>query len=169
MTYSTHNTRWLHHQKLWVLALFGLCVFTSASPNSRTVRQSYDDSNSLLEYPERLLASQQQHYNNFESNNGDRNGLDNRKPAFRDCINYKPSVREEQGLNVFVIKVQADDPDKNDRIEYSFVNSVGERPKFRVDPRSGDIFTSYQFDRDEPAREKEVSFILVCKFTYNYV
>lgn len=159
MEYQIYNTRWLTHHKIVVLALFGLCctlISTSASPNSRTVRQAYDDSNSLLEYPEQRLLTSQQHYN-FDGNNGDRSGLDNRKPAFRDCINYTPSVREEQPIGVFVIKVAAIDPDKTDKIEYSFVNSASERPKFRVDARSGDIFTQYQFDRDEPAREKEVN------------
>lgn len=88
----------------------------------------------------------------------ERNGTDNRKPSFRDCATFQASVREEQPLGVFVIRVQAHDPDANDRIEYSFVHAVNERPKFRIEPKTGNIYTSYQFDRDEPAREKEVSF-----------
>lgn len=166
MAYQIHHTRWLPQHKV-VLFLFGLStlISTSASPNTRNVRQTYDDSNSLLEYSEQRLLTSQQHYS-FENNNGgDRNGLDNRKPAFRDCINYTPSVREEQPLNVFVIKVNAIDPDKNDQIEYSFVNSASERPKFRINSRTGDISTSYQFDRDEPAREKEVSSVV---YSHNF-
>lgn len=85
-----------------------------------------------------------------------RNGTDNRKPAFRDCKNYAPSVKEEQAANVFVMKVEADDPDVGDKIEYSFVMSASERPRFRIDAKTGEIYTSHTFDRDEPIREKEV-------------
>lgn len=88
-----------------------------------------------------------------------RNGTDNRKPAFRDCKNYAPSVKEEQAANVFVMKVEADDPDVNDKIEYSFVMSASERPRFRIDAKTGEIYTSHTFDRDEPIREKEVRFL----------
>lgn len=87
-----------------------------------------------------------------------RNGTDNRKPAFKGCSLYSPTVKEEQPSNVFVIKVEAEDPDESDTIEYSFVTAASERPKFRIDPKTGDIYTSHTFDRDEPIREKEVSF-----------
>lgn len=89
---------------------------------------------------------------------GGRNGTDNRKPSFRDCATLSASVREEQQGGVFVIRMQADDPDVGDRIEYKLVNAVNERAKFRIEPRTGNIYTTYQFDRDEPAREKEVSY-----------
>lgn len=85
-----------------------------------------------------------------------RNGTDNRKPAFRGCSTYAPTVKEEQPSNVFVIKVEADDPDESDTIEYSFVTATSERPKFRIDSKTGEIYTSHTFDRDEPIREKEV-------------
>uniref|UniRef100_A0A1B0CLN1 Cadherin domain-containing protein n=1 Tax=Lutzomyia longipalpis TaxID=7200 RepID=A0A1B0CLN1_LUTLO len=81
---------------------------------------------------------------------------DNRKPAFRDCKGYAPSVKEEQAPGTFVLKVEADDPDEKDIIEYSFVTAASERPKFRIDSKTGVIVTSYTFDRDEPIREKEV-------------
>lgn len=87
-----------------------------------------------------------------------RNGTDNRKPAFKGCSSYAPTVKEEQPSNVFIIKVTAEDPDKSDTIEYSFVTAASERPKFRIDPKTGDIYTSHTFDRDEPIREKEVRF-----------
>lgn len=87
----------------------------------------------------------------------ERNGTDNRKPSFRDCKNYAPSVKEEQPSNVFVMKVSAIDPDESDHIEYSFVMSASERPRFRIDSKTGEIYTSHTFDRDEPSREKEVS------------
>lgn len=91
-----------------------------------------------------------------------RNGTDNRKPAFRNCKGYAPSVKEEQPANNFVIKVEADDPDVSDKIEYSFVIAASERPKFRIDSKTGDIYTSHTFDRDEPIREKEVKCWLSC-------
>uniref|UniRef100_A0A6B2EJU5 Cadherin egf lag seven-pass g-type receptor n=1 Tax=Phlebotomus kandelakii TaxID=1109342 RepID=A0A6B2EJU5_9DIPT len=81
---------------------------------------------------------------------------DNRKPAFRDCKGYAPSVKEEQSPGTFVLKVEADDPDEADTIEYSFVTAASERPKFRIDSKTGVIVTAYTFDRDEPIREKEV-------------
>lgn len=97
--------------------------------------------------------------------NGIRNGTDNRKPAFRNCKGYAPSVKEEQPANNFVIKVEADDPDPSDSIEYSFVMASSERPKFRIDAKTGDIYTSHTFDRDEPIREKEV----MCCFRLFYL
>lgn len=92
---------------------------------------------------------------------GERNGTDNRKPSFRDCKNYAPSVKEEQPSNVFVMKVEAVDPDESDHIEYSFVMSASERPRFRIDSKTGEIYTSHTFDRDEPSREKEVNTLKI--------
>lgn len=81
--------------------------------------------------------------------------VDNRKPVFRACKSYTPSVFEEQPTGTPVQKVIAYDPD-NDAIEYSLVNAPGERPKFRINAVSGEIVTERVFDRDEPSREKEV-------------
>lgn len=81
---------------------------------------------------------------------------DNRKPAFRGCKDYAPRLKEEQPANTFVIKVEADDPDASDLITYSFEKSLTERAKFRINSKTGEIVTSYTFDRDEPIREKEV-------------
>lgn len=86
----------------------------------------------------------------------DRYSTDNRKPAFRGCKDYAPSVKEEQPSNTFVIKVEAEDPDPHDSITYSFEKSVTERAKFRINSKTGEMVTSYTFDRDEPIREKEV-------------
>ncbi len=123
------------------------------SSNARNLRQAF--------YPRNFIDEQE---NSFT--NGVRNGTDNRKPAFRNCKGYAPSVKEEQPSNNFVIKVEADDPDPLDSIEYSFVMATSERPKFRIDSKTGDIYTSHTFDRDEPIREKEVSFFLLsCKMT----
>lgn len=89
----------------------------------------------------------------------DRYGTDNRKPAFRGCKDYAPKLKEEQPSNTFVIKVEAIDPDEYDSITYSFEKSVTERAKFRINSKTGEIVTSYTFDRDEPIREKEVGQI----------
>lgn len=91
----------------------------------------------------------------------ERNGTDNRKPALIGCKKDALKVKEEQPANEFVVKVVAVDPDVHDTIEYSMVNSFSERTRFRIDPKTGDIYTSYTFDRDEPIREKEVSSYMV--------
>lgn len=113
--------------------------------NTRNLRQVF--------YPGNYIDEQEK---SFSNGGGGRNGTDNRKPAFRNCKGYAPSVKEEQPSNNFVIKVEADDPDPSDSIEYSFVMATSERPKFRIDSKTGDIYTSHTFDRDEPIREKEV-------------
>lgn len=87
---------------------------------------------------------------------GSRDGADNRKPQIRNCKGYAPIIKEEQAHGTFVVKIEAFDPDKQDRMEYSFITANNERPKFKIDPSSGMITTNHVFDRDEPAREKEV-------------
>ncbi|XP_054736553.1 DE-cadherin [Anastrepha obliqua] len=81
---------------------------------------------------------------------------DNRKPAFKNCASYKPSVKEERPENTFVIMVQAEDPDSDQEIKYSLVQSAAERSKFHIDPKTGVIVTAHIFDRDEPIYEKAV-------------
>ncbi|CAO1327367.1 unnamed protein product [Diamesa tonsa] len=85
----------------------------------------------------------------------DNNNFDNRKPQFKNCKGYAPVLKEEQPHRTFVVKVEATDPDKQDRIEYSFVTAASERSKFSINPSTGVIQTAHIFDRDEPAREKE--------------
>lgn len=85
-----------------------------------------------------------------------REGIDNRKPQIRNCKGYAPVIKEEAPHGTYVVKVEAFDPDKQDRMEFSFVTATNERPKFKIDPSSGVITTNHVFDRDEPAREKEV-------------
>ena len=82
--------------------------------------------------------------------------VDNRKPAFKNCAGYKPSVKEEQPENTYVIMVEAEDPDQDQEIKYSLVQSAAERPKFRINPTTGVIVTEHTFDRDEPIHEKAV-------------
>lgn len=82
--------------------------------------------------------------------------VDNRKPAFKNCAGYKPSVKEEQPENTYVIMVEADDPDPDQEIKYSLVQSAAERPKFRINSSTGVIVTEHTFDRDEPIHEKAV-------------
>lgn len=88
-----------------------------------------------------------------------RNGTDNRKPAFYGCKDYAPKVKEEQSPSTFVIQVHAEDPDEYDKITYRVEKSATERAKFRINDKTGEIYTTYTFDRDEPIREKEVCFL----------
>lgn len=81
---------------------------------------------------------------------------DNRKPAFKNCAGYAPKVKEEQPENTYVFKVHAVDPDPDQVIRYSIVQSPFERPKFFINPDSGTITTTHTFDRDEPIHEKFV-------------
>lgn len=81
---------------------------------------------------------------------------DNRKPAFINCAGYAPSVKEEQPENTYVFTVKAVDPDPNQEIRYSLVQSAFDRPKFQIHPTSGVIQTAHTFDRDEPIHEKFV-------------
>lgn len=159
------------HQPLLMLLLLLLATMcatggTSTDGASRSVRETYGHDNSLLvEHSDGGYYRSSQSSSAAAASHGtfggammsERNGTDNRKPAFRDCATLSASVREEQAAGVFVIKVQAIDPDREDRIEYKFVNSATERAKFRIEAKTGNIYTTYQFDRDEPAREKEVS------------
>ncbi|KAL7052566.1 hypothetical protein ACKWTF_004912 [Chironomus riparius] len=84
------------------------------------------------------------------------NSVDNRKPIIRDCKSYAPSIKEEQPHSTYVTRIDAYDPDKQDRIDFGFIMPTSERPKFKIDPASGIITTNHIFDRDEPAREKEI-------------
>lgn len=146
-----------------------------ATTKTRALRQTaiqYNDNSLLVEHPDPAdnggtsssSSSGTGYYRSTVSSSdfggpSERNGTDNRKPAFRNCASLVASVREEEPAGVFVTRVQATDPDEADRIEYSFVNAMSERPKFRIDAHTGNIYTVYQFDRDEPAREKEVSWL----------
>lgn len=120
---------------------------------SRNLRQAYDNKY----YTEILPAQTHHHFHGDFDNSFERNSTDNRKPAFLNCKDYAPKVKEEQPWNTFVIQVEAVDPDELDTITYSFEKSANERAKFRINEKTGDIVTSYTFDRDEPIREKEVS------------
>lgn len=120
---------------------------------SRNLRQAYDDKI----YTEIHPAHSHNYFHSDIDNSVERNSSDNRKPAFVACKDYAPKVKEEQSWNTFVIKVEANDPDDYDTITYSFEKSGNERAKFRINDKTGEIVTSYTFDRDEPIREKEVS------------
>ncbi|XP_062128404.1 DE-cadherin [Drosophila sulfurigaster albostrigata] len=81
---------------------------------------------------------------------------DNRKPAFVNCSKYAPSVKEEQPENTYVFRVTAVDPDPDQEIRYSLVQSAADRSKFVIHPTTGVIMTAHIFDRDEPIHEKFV-------------
>ncbi|KAB0801471.1 hypothetical protein PPYR_05825 [Photinus pyralis] len=84
---------------------------------------------------------------------------DNHKPEFKDCSNYKPTLKEEQPRGTFVIKVHAIDKDPKDAggtVTYKIVLGDGVRKNFDVDEHTGEITTNSVFDRDEPSRQKEL-------------
>lgn len=126
---------------------------------SRNLRQTYENSASKSKIYNEIHPAQSHHhfFSSDIDNNVERNSTDNRKPAFYACKDYAPKVKEEQPSNTFVIRVDAEDPDESDTITYSFEKSANERAKFHINEKTGDIETSYTFDRDEPIREKEVS------------
>lgn len=127
---------------------------------SRIARQSYDN-DAIYDGPN---VQELQHNNYYEtdsrtniiSNNERSTVNDNHKPTFKECLTYAPRVKEELPTGAFVIQVKADDEDDDDEIEYKFVLAPAERPRFRLDPKSGVITTQHVFDRDEPIREKEI-------------
>lgn len=121
----------------------------------RNLRQANDDSLKYTEIRPSIRYSGSDFDGGLEMNN-----TDNRKPAFQHCKDYAPKVKEEQPFKTFVIRVEAHDPDEHDKIKYSIEKSATERAKFQIDEKTGEIYTSYTFDRDEPIREKEVSKIL---------
>lgn len=122
-------------------------ISASQLNRNRNLRQAYDGNGA--QYSE-IFPQEDSDYN------VKRNGTDNRKPSFYACKDYAPILLEEQPHNTFVVKVEAHDPDRGDEITYSFEKSALERVKFRINEKTGDIYTSYTFDRDEPLREKEV-------------
>lgn len=134
-------------------------TYASSSTKTRYLRQVFEPA------PPATMVDYYAQHSTSSAGQHERNGTDNRKPSFRGCSTYAPTVKEEQPSNVFVIRVEADDPDPGDKIEYSFVRGASERPKFRIDAKTGDIYTVYTFDRDEPIRDKEVC----TNFFKNYV
>lgn len=101
--------------------------------------------------PAQLIEALQPSLSGLDNYSGD-----NRKPAFINCAGYAPSVKEEQPENTYVFTVHAVDPDPNQEIRYSLVQSAFDRPKFVIHSQSGVIMTSHTFDRDEPIHEKFV-------------
>lgn len=123
---------------------------------SRNARQSDDENDGLPQMQSLQYHNwQDQHQTTEYHDPSEPSGRDNRKPSFKNCKSYSPSVSEELPPGAFVIRVEAEDED-NDEISYSFVTASAERPKFRIDSKSGVILTQHTFDRDEPIREKEV-------------
>ncbi|KAK4871852.1 hypothetical protein RN001_015976 [Aquatica leii] len=84
---------------------------------------------------------------------------DNHKPEFKDCSNYKPTIKEEEPRGTTVIKVNAVDKDPKDSggtVTYKIIPRDGYRKFFKVDEETGEITTNTIFDRDEPSRQKEL-------------
>lgn len=138
-----------------------LLVFNSFdNTKQQTVRSKRDTVAALYSGLPSTRSGNSAIYFGQSSNNVNSNeilySVDNRKPAFKNCAGYKPSVKEEQPENTYVIMVEAEDPDPDQEIKYSLVQSAAERPKFRINPTTGVIVTEHTFDRDEPIHEKAV-------------
>ncbi|CAG9855473.1 unnamed protein product [Phyllotreta striolata] len=85
--------------------------------------------------------------------------VDNHKPKFKECQNYRPSVKEEQRANTYVMTVTAFDEDPKDAggtVTYSIIHREGERVLFQINNVTGQLTTIQPFDRDEPLRQKEL-------------
>ncbi|KAI8128554.1 DE-cadherin [Lucilia cuprina] len=137
-----------------------LLALSSSSSNQQTLRSKRDSVAALYSGLPSTRSGNSAIYFGQSSNNVNSNeilySVDNRKPAFKNCAGYKPSVKEEQPENTYVIMVEAEDPDPEQEIKYSLVQSAAERPKFRINPTTGVIVTEHTFDRDEPIHEKAV-------------
>ncbi|RZB41083.1 DE-cadherin, partial [Asbolus verrucosus] len=85
---------------------------------------------------------------------------ENHKPMFKDCGTYNPKVEEGQDKGTYVVTVHAEDPDPTDkkggRVTYNIEQIQGIRPLFTINSTTGEIYTNTPFDRDEPARQKEL-------------
>lgn len=123
---------------------------------SRNLRQTSDDASRY--YTEIRPSGRFNTYSMADFDGLEMNNTDNRKPAFQHCKDYAPKVKEEQPFKTFVIQVEAHDPDEHDKIKYTIEKSATDRAKFEINEKTGEIYTSYTFDRDEPIREKEVRF-----------
>ena len=65
---------------------------------------------------------------------------------FTKCREYRPTVKEEMPHGTFVFVVNATDkdpPEAGGKVTYSFVTDQKDRPKFKIDPETGNITTSY--------------------------
>ncbi|CAG7733720.1 unnamed protein product [Allacma fusca] len=83
------------------------------------------------------------------------------KPDFKMCGDYRPEIQENQPIDTVVMTVEASDDDPKESggtVMYSMVSSSSEHTgdAFVVDQDTGVLRTRKIFDRDEPAREKEI-------------
>ena len=87
----------------------------------------------------------------------------NNKPSFVDCANYSPTIPEEKERGFPVITVHASDddpPESGGTITYSLIWNQNVRNNFAIHNVTGEIVTNTVFDRDEPARQKELYIIV---------
>ncbi|XP_054263289.1 DE-cadherin-like [Macrosteles quadrilineatus] len=85
--------------------------------------------------------------------------VDNHKPVFTNCLEYQPSVKEEEPTGTPVLTVKAKDrdpPESGGNITYTLISTSVGQNKFKINPVTGEISTAVMLDRDEPSREKEV-------------
>lgn len=94
-----------------------LLALTSSANNQQTLRSKRDSVAALYSGLPSTRSGNSAIYFGQSSNNVNSNevlySVDNRKPAFKNCAGYKPSVKEEQPENTYVIMVEAEDPDRS--------------------------------------------------------
>ncbi|XP_043190768.1 DE-cadherin-like isoform X2 [Amphibalanus amphitrite] len=89
--------------------------------------------------------------------------VNNNRPMFPDCENYRPEVEENKPSGTPVLTVEAIDADKgeNAEVEYSLVTSPSSPESFfDIDRTTGQLTTLKVFNRDEPDHEKELRVIV---------
>ncbi|XP_043236819.1 neural-cadherin-like isoform X1 [Amphibalanus amphitrite] len=89
--------------------------------------------------------------------------VNNNRPVFPLCAQYRPEVEENKGVGTAVLRLEATDADKGQNAElvYSLVNSPSSPESFfAIDPVSGQLTTVKVFNRDEPDHEKELRVIV---------
>uniref|UniRef100_A0A4Y0BL26 Cadherin n=1 Tax=Anopheles funestus TaxID=62324 RepID=A0A4Y0BL26_ANOFN len=79
----------------------------------------------------------------------------NHKPRFQDCANYKPTLKKEQLTGTPVFRVNAS-AEQSQTIQYSIVTTPGDQEFFSIDQTTGQIVSTFIFDRDAPIRDLEM-------------
>ncbi|XP_049299417.1 DE-cadherin-like [Anopheles funestus] len=77
------------------------------------------------------------------------------KPTFQDCGNYKPTLKEEQLPGTPVLRVNAS-AEQSQTIQYSIVTTPGDQEFFSIDQTTGQIVSTFIFDRDAPILDQEM-------------
>lgn len=85
-------------------------------------------------------------------------------PVFKNCAEYGKHIDEELEVGSIVMQVSATVENVVDvDIEYALLSN----DRFKIDAKSGQITTNYNFDRDEPRNEKLELITVIASHTQN--